>query len=184
MKGEVAILQVAVLDLGDRPATSDQMPPLHVPADAVKGKEVLEKDYTNVEEDTDVILGGSDPENTGTPLYGKYQKITIINLDKEMIAQSKNVNYTRTYLREKAKKASKAALNLSPKGHNSSENFCSGRRRGRPKGSNGPRILSSEIGCVLPVEKKSKFCPTKEMQLTLQECQISLYVFGHNLYEG
>ncbi|QHN87648.1 hypothetical protein HN51_041819 [Arachis hypogaea] len=101
-----------------------------------------------------------------------------------MIEQSGNVNYTRTYLREKAKKASKAALNSSPKCHNSSENVCSGRKRGRPKGSNGPRILSAEVGCVLSVELKSKFRPTKEMQLTLQECQMSLYVFGHDLYEG
>ncbi|QHN83104.1 hypothetical protein HN51_059643 [Arachis hypogaea] len=122
----MVILQVAVLDLGDRPTTPDQMPQRHIPADAVKGKEVLEKDYENIEEDTDVILGGSDPENTGTPLYGKSQKITIINLDEEMIAQSGNVNYTRTYLREMGKKASKAALNSSPKGHNSSENLCSG----------------------------------------------------------
>ncbi|QHN83100.1 uncharacterized protein DS421_20g701690 [Arachis hypogaea] len=163
LKGEMAILQVTVLDHGDRPATSDRMPQQHVPADAVKGKEVLEKDYANVEEDTDVILGGSDPENTGTPLNGKSQKITIINQDKEMIAQQENVNYTHIYLREKAKKASKATLNSSAKGHNSSENFCSGRNMGRPKGSNGPRILSSEIGCVLPIELKSKFCPTKKM---------------------
>ncbi|QHN91121.1 uncharacterized protein LOC110264803 [Arachis ipaensis] len=111
MKGEMAILQVAVLDLGDRPAAPDQMPQRHVPADGVKGKEVFEKDYANIEEDTDVILGGSEPENTSTPLNEKSQKITIINLDEEIIAQSRNINYTRTYLREKAKKASKYALN-------------------------------------------------------------------------
>ncbi|XLR57173.1 hypothetical protein HN51_011478 [Arachis hypogaea] len=80
------------------------MPQWHVPTDMVKKKEVLEKDFASVEEDIDAILGGSDPENTGTPLNGKSQKITIINLDEEMIAQSGNVNYTRTYLREKTKK--------------------------------------------------------------------------------
>ncbi|MED6184458.1 hypothetical protein PIB30_047660 [Stylosanthes scabra] len=37
-------------------------------------------------------------------------------------------------------------------------------------------IGQSEIGCVLPVELKSKFHPT-EMQLTLQDCQIfSMYL--------
>ncbi|QHO01469.1 uncharacterized protein DS421_13g415350 [Arachis hypogaea] len=85
--GIVASLKVRLLDLEDRPAAPDQLPQRHVPADAVKGKEVLEKDYANVEEDTDVILGGSDPENTGTPLNEKSQKITIINLDEEIIAQ-------------------------------------------------------------------------------------------------
>ncbi|XLT51673.1 hypothetical protein HN873_044277 [Arachis hypogaea] len=112
MKGEMTILQVAVLDLGDRPAAPDQMPQRHVLVDAVKWKEVLEKDYANVEENTDVILGGSDPENIGTFLNEKSQKITIINLDEEIIAQSENANYTRTYLHEKAKKSIQSCLEL------------------------------------------------------------------------
>ncbi|QHO23740.1 uncharacterized protein DS421_12g366170 [Arachis hypogaea] len=102
MKGEMAILQAAILDLGDCPAAPEQMSQGHVPSDTVKGKKVLEKDNARVEEDIDIILGGSNPEDTCTPLNGKSQKITIINLDEEMIAQLGNVNYTRTYLREKA----------------------------------------------------------------------------------
>ncbi|KAL4356559.1 hypothetical protein AHAS_Ahas09G0098800 [Arachis hypogaea] len=43
MKGEMAILQVTVLDLGDRPAAPDQMPQRHYLADGSKGRKYLRK---------------------------------------------------------------------------------------------------------------------------------------------
>ncbi|MED6113506.1 hypothetical protein PIB30_071419 [Stylosanthes scabra] len=121
------ILQVAILNNEDHQTVPNERSEEHVPSD--KGEKVI-KDNAPLEEDTDIFLGRSDPEDIGTLVNArKSGAINIIDLDEEIIAQL-------------------------------------------------------EIGCVFPVELKSKFPPTTEMQLTLQDCQISLYVFGYDLSEG
>ncbi|MED6156278.1 hypothetical protein PIB30_013084 [Stylosanthes scabra] len=184
IKGDIAILQVEILNNEDHHTIPKEKCQENIPTD--KGKKVIE-DNVQLEEDTDILLGGSDPEDTGTLVNGrKSGTINIIDLDEEIIAKSGNVNFTRTYLRKKAKKATRVAgdKEMLNKDNMLSKDSLSGRKRGRPKGSKGPRLLSKEMGFVLPVELKSKFRPTTEMQLTLQDCQISLYVFGYDLSEG
>ncbi|MED6111836.1 hypothetical protein PIB30_056067 [Stylosanthes scabra] len=176
-------IKVVVLNNGDNQTVPKERSQEHVHVD--KGKRIT-KDNLPLEEDTDILLGGSDPEDTGTLVNAKkLREINIIDLDEEIIAQSGNVNFTRTYLRTKAKKAARAGdTKVLNEDYISSKDFLSERKRGRPKASKGPRLLSREIGCVLPVKLKSKFRQTTEMQLTLQDCQISLYVFGQDLSEG
>ncbi|MED6193497.1 hypothetical protein PIB30_020112 [Stylosanthes scabra] len=135
----------------------------HIPTD--KGKKVIE-DNVQLKKDTYILLSGSDPEDISTLVNGrKSSAINIIDLDEEIIAQSGNVNFTRTYLRTKAKKAARAAgdKELLNKDYMLNNDSLLGRKGSRPKASKGPKLLSKEIGCVLPVELKSKFRPTIEM---------------------
>ncbi|MED6113507.1 hypothetical protein PIB30_071420 [Stylosanthes scabra] len=100
IKSDITILQVAVLNNGDNQTVPKERSQEHVD----KGKKVTE-DNLPLEEDTDILLGGSDPEDTGTLVNAKKLcEINIIDLNEEIIAQSGNVNFTRTYLRTKAKK--------------------------------------------------------------------------------
>ncbi|MED6125608.1 hypothetical protein PIB30_070240 [Stylosanthes scabra] len=77
-----------------------QEPPENVPPSVDRRNKVT--DHTaNSEDGTDINLGGSDCDDIGTLLNGNAKKITIINVDEEIIAQSENVNYTRAYLRSR-----------------------------------------------------------------------------------
>ncbi|MED6131643.1 hypothetical protein PIB30_011494 [Stylosanthes scabra] len=130
------------------PAVADQLPRRrrklagqersqeHIPTD--KEKKVIENNVP-LEEDADILLGGSDPEDTDTLVNGrKSGAINIIDLNEEIIAQSGNVNFTRTYLRTKAARAAGDKEML-----NKDYDSLSRRKRGRTKASKGSRLLST-----------------------------------------